>query len=60
VTHFALLNTPGSGFNGFHTTTINNNGDPSIDDILAVGIKSGLNRQRMNEIIEDISSVIYK
>lgn len=47
---------PGNGFNGFHTTTVNNNGDPSKDDVLAVGIKSGLNRQRMNGIIDEINS----
>ena len=47
---------PGNGFNGFHTTTVNNTGDPSKDDVLAVGIKSGLNRQRMNGIIDEINS----
>jgi len=49
---------PGSGFNGFHTTTVNTNGDPTIDDIITVGLKSGLNRQRANEIVDEIFSIV--
>ena len=49
---------PGSGFNGFHTTTINNNGEPTINDIMAVAAKVGLNKQRATEIIEEINTLI--
>lgn len=47
---FDLL--PSNGFNGFHTTTINNSGDPSITDLKAVAHQSGLNIKRTEEIIE--------
>ena len=49
---------PSSGFNGFHTTTINNNGEPTTDDVMAVAAKVGLNKQRVIEIIQEISSLI--
>ena len=49
---------PGSGFNGFHTTTINNNGEPTINDIMAVAAKVGLNKRRATEIIEEINTVV--
>jgi len=48
---------PSNGFNGFHTTTINNNGEPSINDMLAVAEKAGLNKQRANEIIQRINNI---
>lgn len=53
---FDLL--PSAGFNGFHTTTINGNGDPSIADIMAVANQSGLNNQRSKEIIEMVYDCI--
>jgi serine/threonine-protein kinase HipA len=46
---------PSSGFNGFHTTTINNSGEPTTTDILAVATKVGLNKQRAIEIIQEIN-----
>jgi serine/threonine-protein kinase HipA len=46
---------PSSGFNGFHTTTINNNGEPTNKDIMAVAIKAGLNKQRVTSIVEEIN-----
>lgn len=49
---------PSSGFNGFHTTTINNNGDPTIEDIMAVAAKVSLNKQRSAEIIEEINTIV--
>lgn len=45
---------PGSGFNGFHTTTINHNGEPTVNDIMAVAAKVGLNKQRTTAIVEEI------
>lgn len=50
---------PSSGFNGFHTTTINNNGEPTKNDIMAVATKVGLNRQRAIEIIDEIYSILH-
>ena len=49
---------PGSGCNGFHTTTINNNGEPTINDMMVVAAKVGLNKQRATEIIEEINTVV--
>ena len=49
---------PSSGFNGFHTTTVNNNGEPTINDMMAVAAKVGLNKQRAIEIIDEINTLI--
>ncbi|MDR1729271.1 MAG: type II toxin-antitoxin system HipA family toxin [Prevotellaceae bacterium] len=49
---------PGSGFNGFHTTTINNSGEPTTNDILAVAAKVGLNKQRTTEIMQEINMLV--
>ncbi|MDR2010900.1 MAG: type II toxin-antitoxin system HipA family toxin [Bacteroidales bacterium] len=49
---------PSSGFNGFHTTTINNTGEPTIDDIMAVAAKTGLNKQRTMEIIQEMETFV--
>ena len=49
---------PGSGFNGFHTTTINNNGSPTINDIMAVAAKTGLNKQRATDIVDEINTLV--
>ncbi len=47
---------PGSGFNGFHTTTVNNSGEPTIEDMMTVAEKAGLNKHRASEIIREIAS----
>ena len=49
---------PSNGFNGFHTTTINNNEEPTINDMMVFAAKFGLNKQRATEIIEDINILI--
>lgn len=49
---------PGSGFNGFHTTTVNGSGEPTVKDMLAVGERTGLNKHRINEIIREISEIV--
>ena len=50
---------PSSGFNGFHTTTVNNSGEPTVEDMLAVAEKTGLNMQKAKEIIQEIDNLIY-
>jgi serine/threonine-protein kinase HipA len=45
---------PSSGFNGFHTTTVNNTGEPTIADMMAVAEKIGLNKQRAKGIIGEV------
>ena len=49
---------PSSGFNGFHTTTINNSGEPTINDMTVVAEKIGLNKQRTSEIIQEIEEAV--
>ena len=46
---------PSGGFNGFHTTTVNNSGEPAINDMMAVAEKVGLNKQLASEIIHKIN-----
>jgi serine/threonine-protein kinase HipA len=49
---------PGSGFNGFHTTTVNNSGEPTVNDILAVAKKIGLNIQWVHETVDRINEQV--
>jgi serine/threonine-protein kinase HipA len=46
---------PSYGFNGFHTTTVNNSGEPTVNDMIIVAEKVGLNKQRAREIIQLIN-----
>ncbi len=46
---------PSSGFNGFHTTTVNGSGRPTNDDMLAVGVRAGLATRLAKGIITEIS-----
>jgi serine/threonine-protein kinase HipA len=45
---------PGSGFNGFHTTTVSGKGDPGYDDIKRVAENLKLNRNRAKEIYDEM------
>ena len=47
---------PSSGFNGFHTTTVNNSGDPTTEDMMAVAAKIGLHKQRAAAIIQELAA----
>jgi len=49
---------PGNGFNGFHTTTVNNSGEPSLQDMMTVAEKIGLNKQRARDIIQSVNEQI--
>ncbi|MEX1193363.1 MAG: type II toxin-antitoxin system HipA family toxin [Brumimicrobium sp.] len=49
---------PSNGFNGFHTTTVNNNGNPSRKDLIAVSQNVGINPQHANVIIDKIDDVV--
>lgn len=51
---------PSSGFNGFHTTTVNNNGKPSQEDLIAVAKKCGIKETLAKELIEEIKEEISK
>jgi serine/threonine-protein kinase HipA len=45
---------PSDGFNGFHTTTVNNNGAPTVEDLMKVAEKIGLNKLYAREVIQNI------
>jgi serine/threonine-protein kinase HipA len=45
---------PSMGFNGYHTTTINNQGEPSWDDVMAVAAAVELNKKRAASICDEI------
>ena len=47
---------PSEGFNGFHTTTINNTGDPTTKDIITVAEQLSLDKQRVDRMMGIISS----
>lgn len=49
---------PSGGFNGFHTTTVNNNGEPTANDMMVVAAKVGLNKQRTTDIIQEIETLV--
>ena len=49
---------PSSGFGGYHTTTINNTGEPDISDILTVADRAGLSKQRAKNIIEEVNETV--
>ena len=46
---------PGSGFNGYHTTTVNGQGEPARADVLAVAAGAGLPAQQVARIIEELT-----
>jgi serine/threonine-protein kinase HipA len=43
---------PSSGFNGYHTTTINGKGEPTLKDVLQVASEVQISAKKANEIIE--------
>lgn len=46
---------PSRGFNGYHTTTINGKGEPTLSDITAIASEAGITKQRTNQIIEELT-----
>lgn len=55
---FDLL--PSSGFNGFHTTTINDNVAPTEQDLIDVAVNSGLDKKEAMAIYKSIEEIISK
>ncbi len=51
---------PSAGFNGYHTTTVNGQGEPSLKDVLQVAADSGLSKKRANGIIEQVVETCKK
>jgi serine/threonine-protein kinase HipA len=46
---------PSSGFNGYHTTTINGKGEPTLADVLALAAEIGLSKQSASSIIKELT-----
>ena len=51
---------PSNGMNGFHTTSINDNIEPTPDDLIAVAIKAGLNKKEALKIFDEIKNRIMR
>ncbi len=51
---------PSNGFNGYHTTTINGQGEPTSKDVIAVASEIGLPINQTKEIIEQVTDVCQK
>ena len=51
---------PSLGFRGFHTTTVNGQGKPTMKDILQVATNAALNKKRTAEIIEQVAETCRK
>lgn len=49
---------PSSGFNGYHTTTVNGSGEPSLQDIIKVGIEIGFTKSYISDFYEFIRNEI--
>lgn len=49
---------PSDGFNGFHTTTINDKIEPTEADLIEVAVKAGLNRLEAQQIYASILNTI--
>lgn len=49
---------PSEGMNGFHTTTINEKIEPTRNDVIAVAIKSGLDKSQAEQVFESIQTII--
>jgi len=47
---------PSYGFNGYHTTTIGGKGEPTHADMLALAAEVGLQKQRAETILEEITT----
>lgn len=48
---------PSSGFNGYHTTTINGQGEPTLQDILAVAKEVGITDSDAKSTIDELTQI---
>jgi serine/threonine-protein kinase HipA len=51
---------PSDGMNGFHTTSINDSIEPTMEDLFAIAVKAGLNKKEAEKIVISMESVINK
>ncbi|MFR9542139.1 MAG: HipA N-terminal domain-containing protein [Rikenellaceae bacterium] len=48
---------PSTGFNGYHTTTINGQGEPKAEDIIAVAKEVGISEADATDIVKSLSNM---
>ena len=46
------------GYNGEHATSVNGTGHPTLDDMIAVGVKNKMTESRCREIYEEVSKAL--
>jgi serine/threonine-protein kinase HipA len=51
---------PSAGFNGYHTTTVNAQGEPKIQDVMQIAADVGLSEKRIKKIMEQIIETCRK
>jgi len=51
---------PSSGFNGYHTTIINGQGEPTVEDALQVAADAGIDPKSAKEIIAQVTETCSK
>jgi serine/threonine-protein kinase HipA len=48
---------PSTGFNGYHTSTINAKGEPKMNDIMSIASEIGLSPSKAKKIVDEITSI---
>ena len=48
------------GYNGEHATSVNNSAHPSIEDMVAVGVKNKMQEQKCREIYYEVEDIIKR
>ena len=43
------------GYNGEHATSVNGTGNPTVEDMIAVGVKNKMKEKRCREIYEEVT-----
>lgn len=51
---------PADGINGYHTTSINDNIEPTKSDVIAIAVRAGLNQKQAVDTFERIQNIITK
>lgn len=49
---------PSEGMNGFHTTSINSSITPTKDDLITVAVKSGLDKNKANQVFDKMDAIV--
>ena len=47
------------GYNGEHATSVNQSSNPSLEDMIAVGVRNKMTEKRCREIYEEVKSVCF-